>query len=1199
MPDGTRCYYDTSGRLVEIIDPFGAGATLDWSDPGLHVVQYLGNGQSREVVIGVSFSGWTSMTYEGRTWTYEYPAGRLTAVTPPLGPSWSFSYNSDGSLAQVVTPYGGQTTYTYALHQFARDQDAGNPQVQVFSNVVTTKTADDRVGNAGTWNFTYQNGEPTPAGSCSGDCTIVETPSHVLIVYDYGLVLYSPLLGGGYVLNSRRVVDHLGGAVVETESRQYVANMVSTASGKMTPEITSRTVQRDGATYSSQYQYAGANFDDYHRPYQIIEAGPGLSRTTTHTFDYGFQSNIIGKVSGETVTVNGESATKSWTYDHTTGFTLSETDYGITTNFRPDGVGNVYQSTDMNGHATTFGYQWGVVSGIWKPETAVVRTVNPEGTIASETQGSRTTNFSYDDLFRIVQTSPPDANSIVTAYNDAGAQVTVYRGASQTTATVDGFGRVIHTVNSVGINTDTGYDIEGRKTYESLPFTGTSLGTHTAYDALGRVVSRTNADRSAMTLTYGAGGTVAIRDENGRTTTQTWNAFGDPDDHRLATVLDANGQTWTYSYNALGKLTHVSGPPGPNGDSVDRSWQYDSGSPLLRSETQPESGTTTYGYDPAGNVKTKTDANGTAFTFTYDGNNRLTTIVAGGRPTTITYEPGSDNRQTATAPFVDSSFVYDPAGRLEHRRDIVDGRRFAADFAYDGNDNLTDITYTSGRHVHQDFDAENRLGHVVDATTGAEYATNVGYHASGAIATYHSGNGIVHTMTYDPNRYWLRSINAGDLHLSYDNYDLVGNVGTIGDSRSGMTQTFAYDALDRLATATGPYGVQSFAYDGHGDRLNAGGSTYQYQSGTMRLVGQNGSAFGYDGNGNLRTGPNATYNYTPDNLLETASLSGGVLATYAYDADQWRTKKVVGSDVSYFSRGAGGELLTDWANPGGASPSIKDYVYAGGRLLAEAERAAAIGSTPPDPALPGAPSVPSAPGPVGSPGLTPPVVDGTPPPPPPPPTGGPNVVFHENAAFGGASFSTATDITFVGSDWNDRITSVEVPAGTIVVLFQDSNYNGARLVLTSNVSDLAMYPGPGPDGSWNDVVSSVRILPAGSQLPPIQGGNVLGPDNGLHGNDTITSSNGEFTLIYQQSDGNLVLYNSAGDPIVEQQDGRHVCECRIHASRRQLRHRGRRRHSSLVDRYRGELRRLSGCAGRWERRAIRHDGRTTLAGVSD
>src|SRR6185369_12309467 len=50
------------------------------------------------------------------------------------------------------------------------------------------------------------------------------------------------------------------------------------------------------------------------------------------------------------------------------------------------------------------------------------------------------------------------------------------------------------------------------------------------------------------------------------------------------------------------------------------------------------------------------------------------------------------------------------------------------------------------------------------------------------------------------------------------------------------------------------------------------------------------------------------------------------------DADGWRLKKVTPAGVTYYLRGLNGELLTEWTNPG-PSAVIRDYIYAGSRLL--------------------------------------------------------------------------------------------------------------------------------------------------------------------------------------------------------------------------------------------------------------------------
>jgi hypothetical protein len=51
-----------------------------------------------------------------------------------------------------------------------------------------------------------------------------------------------------------------------------------------------------------------------------------------------------------------------------------------------------------------------------------------------------------------------------------------------------------------------------------------------------------------------------------------------------------------------------------------------------------------------------------------------------------------------------------------------------------------------------------------------------------------------------------------------------------------------------------------------------------------------------------------------------------------------------------------------------------------------------------------------------------------------------------------------------------------------VTIYEHSDYGGQSLTLTSDVADLRGFPGPGPDGTWNDQVSSIRISGGGG--PP-------------------------------------------------------------------------------------------------------------------
>jgi YD repeat-containing protein len=428
---------------------------------------------------------------------------------------------------------------------------------------------------------------------------------------------------------------------------------------------------------------------------------------------------------------------------------------------------------------------------------------------------------------------------------------------------------------------------------------------------------------------------VTVRDEENRATTFTYQAFGHPDDRQLVHVRDAAQQDWYYRYTARGDLRRVLGP-----DQVTRTWTYSS-APFYRltSETHPESGTVTYtGYDDAGVLKQRTDANGTTFVYGHDNNDRLTQITAtpaGGSPqvTTITYEPGSDNRATTTGGGVSTTLQWDAAGRLWTRTDVVDGKSFQTQYDYYPNDDLWQITYPNGRLVRYDFDSQQRVTRVY-SDTGFTYADGFSHHPSGALAGYTAGNGLITTLDYHPTRYWLASIQVGPPALQYAlgyQHFPAGNVQQITDVRPGMNQSFTFDEVDRLKTANGFYGSMAPVYDAHGNRQDG----YAYHASNPFRLRSIGGAFDlqYDNNGNLISGFGGTYQYLPENLMRESTV-GGVTTQYAYDIDDWRVKRAAaGGPAYYFLRGPTGQLLTEGGNTS-RTATVRDYIYAGSRLIA-------------------------------------------------------------------------------------------------------------------------------------------------------------------------------------------------------------------------------------------------------------------------
>lgn len=59
---------------------------------------------------------------------------------------------------------------------------------------------------------------------------------------------------------------------------------------------------------------------------------------------------------------------------------------------------------------------------------------------------------------------------------------------------------------------------------------------------------------------------------------------------------------------------------------------------------------------------------------------------------------------------------------------------------------------------------------------------------------------------------------------------------------------------------------------------------------------------------------------------------------------------------------------------------------------------------------------------------------------------------------------------------NDAVSSIHIPWGRAVMLFSDAKLEGQRLFLPDGFHNLTDYQGPGRDGTWNDVLSSIMVF---------------------------------------------------------------------------------------------------------------------------
>jgi len=212
--------------------------------------------------------------------------------------------------------------------------------------------------------------------------------------------------------------------------------------------------------------------------------------------------------------------------------------------------------------------------------------------------------------------------------------------------------------------------------------------------------------------------------------------------------------------------------------------------------------------------------------------------------------------------------------------------------------------------ISYNYDAGDRLTSIVDSNSGT---ITPGFDALDRLLSESTPQGNV-TYTYDAASREISMTVAGQPTVMYS-YDNAGRVTQIGQGNSNAL--FSYDANRRRSSLTLPNGVSTaYAYDDASQLLSLsyqgtnplGNLTYTYDpagrltqlSGSFartglpaplssatydaanRLTNWAGTTFVYDSNGNLTSDGRNIYTWDARNQL--VSISGGVLASFQYDA---------------------------------------------------------------------------------------------------------------------------------------------------------------------------------------------------------------------------------------------------------------------------------------------------------------------------
>jgi RHS repeat-associated protein len=449
----------------------------------------------------------------------------------------------------------------------------------------------------------------------------------------------------------------------------------------------------------------------------------------------------------------------------------------------------------------------------------------------------------------------------------------------------------------------TSYTYVGRQTQIQVcgsadPDTTQCLNMSRTTDSLGRYVEAIDAKNGVTKFWYdGSGNALAIRDAKSNVISATYNTIG-----QRTAVSDPNQGAWSFGYNALGEVLNQTDARG-----IVTTTTYDKLS-------RPKQRSATYDYDGVGVLDSVVD------TWTYDpayGNGRESSNVRKVNTTTLRTE----------------AMTYDTLSRLSSdavtqlRADNVTATTVTQETAYDAYYGRPKAqSYGNAEAVWLRYSAYGHLTRESDANTSADFRLLNTVDASGnPLQETLAGGNLIAIRSYFPQTGQVASINYGSIgdpslrKLEYA-YDVFGNLGEQALDSSATSETYTYDALQRLTQATrvgAATGTVTYAYDAVGnftsksDFSTTAASAYTYTGGgcgggpnavkTVTLQAGGSRTYCYDPAGNM-TGDNAGLALKYDHTQRPIRIArGAVVQTFDYAPDGMRFRQA-GSDgeVAYF-----------------------------------------------------------------------------------------------------------------------------------------------------------------------------------------------------------------------------------------------------------------------------------------------------------
>jgi RHS repeat-associated protein len=712
--------------------------------------------------------------------------------------------------------------------------------------------------------------------------------------------------------------------------------------------------------------YVTTNWKAYPAQAQYDVNGSNWKLVSSNLANTTAQVAVTGLTNGENTLYFSESSAQNTKFSWALYVPVDNSPETYTSSWTYDTYGNPISVTGPDSNTVTI---------IYSPEYSYAYRTEMSATVGGDTITHRATydyyrgwmtsrenpdgteyRFTYDLLGRIIKKEYP----LLSGQSERSYEEMIYDDVNRSVTLIDtsrhyAIGRIDKLGRSIAMEIYTG--IYGSGTlYASASYTyryddkvviATDIDnqTHTySHDFLGRCIQKVFPDQTAVYYSYDdTNGKVIFTNPNGFDKVYWYDWLS-----RLIKVeeeyaLDLYSVT-NYQYNEVGRLTSLT-----DAENSTTSYIYASLFGLTK-QILPDSTYEEYEYNNLGALVSFTDRGGNQTTSAYD---------AIGRPTQITYHDQSTvslsyDRNSNLAEIVDNSpnqgdyieYQYDAWNRVISETRHISAQTYTVAAEFDIASQLTKLIYPDGMQILYSYDDLGRVEEIkryVDGVNDEILMNSPQYNTKGLLTQFTYGNGLVADFSYDTrDRLLTLDLVSGeiqflDLDYTYDsNSNITQIVNGWRDTQSSwhsQTESYTYDGLNRLISASCTSWSHTYSYDKVGNRTAKDDVTYTVNAMGELISLSDGTTFTYNSIGS-RTGKTQgtdswVYAYDAVNQLIGVEKNGEMLEEYVYDGNGRRIQVTADSETTtyvYFGRAVMHEEN---------ATGIATYIYGPGGRFAE------------------------------------------------------------------------------------------------------------------------------------------------------------------------------------------------------------------------------------------------------------------------